>query len=674
MQNDAQQKGALEPTEEQARWCAEQIEGLTTRLDPLTPSEWAERNRYLPQGVTPLPGLFSFKVTPYLREIVDCLGVESPVRWITVMKGVQLAMTTGVLENGIGYFIEQVKSASVMMVTADSDLAKLRMEQAITPMLQESGLMPLIKSNDEGNNRKSGKTDKKLDWVGGGCLIPNGAQNPNKFRSLPIRIMLRDEIDGWPDVVGTKSQGDPMKLTEDRTATYEDERKILDISTPLVKGQSKIEKQFLLGDQRYYFVNCVACGHSQRLRWSQTSPEGVVSGIVWDTDKKTGELVPGSVRYLCEACGHAHTNDDKTRMLAPENGAQWIPTAVPSSPDRRSYHLSALYSPVGMQTWEALVRKFLEAWDPVRKVVRDFEKFQVFYNNVLGESYELKGEKVKFEAVSGHRRHCYKYGEIPNKWATQFAGGPIQLLVCTVDVHDDNLAVSVWGWCRDNRVFLIDYERYEGDTEQLDDAETWVRLRTLIETKEYRADDGKRYRLELTLVDSGYRPSQVYEFAESCGVGVFPVKGRAESPNGASHKEFSEFTTPLGTIAYGITVDIYKDRWSALLKRQWDGQSQQPEGFFNAPIDATDAQLKELTVEVKREKVQPGTRKRIGTEWHRPSGAPNELWDTLVYSSAALEMIARDICIRQWELKFVDWKAFWDACEQQKLFFSEPPN
>jgi hypothetical protein len=37
-------------------------------------------------------------------------------------------------------------------------------------------------------------------------------------------------------------------------------------------------------------------------------------------------------------------------------------------------------------------------------------------------------------------------------------------------------------------------------------------------------------------------------------------------------------------------------------------------------------------------------------------------------------MIARDICIRQWELKFVDWPAFWDACAQQKLFFSEPPN
>lgn len=622
--------------------------------------------------MTPLPGLFSFKVTPYLREIVDCLGIDSPVRKLSFMKGVQICATTGVLENSIGYYIAHVKSASMMMVTADSDLAKLRMESAITPMLQESGLLHLIKSNDEANTRKTGKTDKRLDCIGGGCLIPNGAQNPNKFRSLPIRVMLRDEIDGWPDVVG--KDGDPMKLTEDRTAAYESDRKILDISTPLIKGQSKIEKQFLLGDQRYYFVNCVACGQSQTLRWQRISPTGVVSGIWWEEDEKTGELVSGSVRYVCESCGHAHTNDDKTRLLAPENGAQWVPTAAPSSPDHRSYHLSALYSPVGMQTWEALVRKWKEAWDTVLKRVKDHEKLQVFYNNVLGESYELRGDKIKFESVSAHRRHCYKFGQIPNKWATQHAGGPVLLLVCTVDVHADNLAVSVFGWCTGGRPFLIDYERYEGDTEQITEPETWGRLRALIDTKEYKADDEKRYRIELTLVDSGYRTDQAYNFAAQFDGGVFPVKGRAESPNGANLKEFSEFTTTLGTIAYGITVDLYKDRWSAQLKRSWDGKSLQPEGFFNAPLDVTDAQLKELTAEVKREKIQKGTGKRIGTEWHRPGGAPNELWDCLIYASAALEMIARNICIEQWELEFLNWPAFWDACMQQKLFFYEPPN
>jgi phage terminase large subunit GpA-like protein len=93
----------------------------------------------------------------------------------------------------------------------------------------------------------------------------------------------------------------------------------------------------------------------------------------------------------------------------------------------------------------------------------------------------------------------------------------------------------------------------------------------------------------------------------------------------------------MGTGAWGITVDRYKDRWSASLKHGWDGQSLQPEGHFNAPHDATDAQLKELTVEVKRQKIQKTTGKIEGFEWHRPSGSANELWDLLVYGNAALD-------------------------------------
>lgn len=626
--------------------------------------------------MTPLPGLFSFKVTPYLREIVDCLGIDSPVRKLTFMKGVQICATTGVLENAVGYYIAHVKSASLMMVTADSNMAKLRMELAITPMLQESGLLHLIKSNDEANTRKTGKTDKKIDWVGGGFLIPNGAQNPNAFRSIPIRIMLRDEIDAWPT---STADGDPLKLTEDRTAAYEGDRKILDISTPLIKGHSNIESQFLLGDQRYYFVSCVACCHSQILRWQRVSPEGVVSGICWDTKrdeagKSTGELVPGSVRYLCEKCGHAHTNDDKTRLLAPENGAEWRPTATPVSPDHRSYHQSALYSPVGMQTWEALVRKWLEAWDVLNNRVRDHEKLQVFYNQVLGETYEIRGEKLHFEAISAHRRHVYRYGEIPNKWAAQYAGSAVLLLTCTVDVHKDKLSVSVFGWCRDRRALLIDYWDFEGDTEQLDTPETWGRLSDLVVGKSYTADDGKKYRIAVTLIDSGYRTDQVYGFSRRFANGVYAIKGQPFPAKGATRKEWSARVTSMGTTAYDITVDFYKDRWSAALKHGWDGQTMQPEGHFNAPTDATDPQLRQLTVEVKREKIEKLTGKRVGFEWHRPSGSANELWDLIVYANAALDILAHSVCLQYWKLESVNWPAFYDACEKQHPFFQPSPN
>jgi phage terminase large subunit GpA-like protein len=585
------------------------------------------------------------------------------------MKGVQLGLTVGVLENAIGYFIEHVKCAPMMMVTADAELAKIRMETSITTMLRHSELDHLIKSSDESNARKTGRTDKKVEWVGGGYMVPVGAQNPAKLRSLPIQIVLRDEVDAWPDVVG--KDGDPMKLSADRAAAYESSRKILDISTPLIKGHSKIAKRFDQGDQRYYFVCCLKCGHSQTLRWRRTNTEtGEESGIVWELDDK-GQLKNESVRYLCEKCFHPHTNDDKTRLLSPENGAEWRPTAIPVNPDHRSYHINALYSPVGMQTWTACVLKWLEAWDVQRNQPKDFGALQVFYNNVLGEPFAQMGERVKFETVSGHRRRFYQFGEVPNKHLIKHCGSPVLLLTCAVDVHKDNLAVAVFGWCAGRRAVLVDYWRFEGDTSQLADGATWGRLHDLI-AKEYVGDDGKHYNIALTLIDSGYLTDQVYQFCSEYESGVSPVKGRDLPPKSATVKEFADFETPMGTRAYTVTVDLYKDRWSAALRKQWDEQSIQPTGHFNAPMNATDAQLKELTVETKVKRVQQGTDKELGYEWKRPSGANNELWDCLVYNNAALDLLAWDTCRNELGEDHVDWLQFYSHIERHKKFFEEP--
>jgi terminase, large subunit len=649
---------------EQRGWLSDQVLAIPTRLLRQKPSEWAEQHRYLPPSVTPLPGAYRFGVVPYLREPLDCLSVDFPIREVTCMKGSQLCFTTGVLENVLGYLIAIVRTAPVMLVTADSELAKLRLDSNMTPMLQHSGLMHLIKPIDDTNGRKTGKTDKKWEWDGGGYLVPQGAQSANKMRSTSIRVLLNDEIDGWPEEVG--KDGDPMKLVRARTDFYELSRKILNISTPTIKGLSKIEARFLQGDQRRYWVCCLKCNYPQVLRFRRTKADtGETSGLVWETEQ--GRLVSGSVRYLCEDCGHPHINEDKVRLLSPENGAEWRPSAQATSAHHRSYHLSALYSPPGTRSWEAIVEKWLEAWDVERNRPRDLGALQVFYNNELGETFELRGEKVRFETISGHRRHAYRFGEVANKFATEHCGSPVLLLVCTVDVHKDNLAVGVFGWCRDKRAILVDYKRLEGDTEQRDDPGTWGALRKIIEEQEYVADDGKRYSVKLTLIDSGYRTDHVLEFASDYEGGVFPVKGREEAPRNATIREFSEFQTKSGS-AFGITVDLYKDRLSASLRRSWDGLGIQPPGHFNAPLDATDAQLKELTVEVKREKIDKETGKRLGVEWHRPGGAANELWDLYVYASAALDIICFNVCRGELELDFMNWPAFYEHCEHGAYF------
>ena len=50
------------------------------RPDPiLTVSEWADEHRVLPPQASAEPGPWRTARTPYLREIMDCLSVTSPI-------------------------------------------------------------------------------------------------------------------------------------------------------------------------------------------------------------------------------------------------------------------------------------------------------------------------------------------------------------------------------------------------------------------------------------------------------------------------------------------------------------------------------------------------------------------------------------------------------------------
>ena len=363
-----------------------------------------------------------------------------------------------VLESGALYFMGHVKTLPIMYITADKELAAARIENNFIPMLNHSGLAHIIRSSDEGNSRKTGKTANHLQFEGGGYLVPFGAKNADKMRSYSIAVMLKDEIDAWPDTVG--KDGDPDALSDDRCSGYWERRKIFRGSTPLIKGKSKIEAAYLRGDQRKYNVLCKACGFPQELRWETVDKEtGVIGGFQWETDG--GVLVLESVRYCCQNCGHAHYEHDKERLFSEDHGAHWEPTARPVEPGIRSYHLPALYSPIGMQPWYKCVSAYLRGFDPVERKVRDIGKYQVFYNNILAEPFEIMGAKIRFTSVSAHRRAVYRLGQIPNAYAAKNSGSPILFLTCQVDVHKTNLAVSVMGWTRDAKSYVVDYWRFE---------------------------------------------------------------------------------------------------------------------------------------------------------------------------------------------------------------------
>lgn len=654
---------SLELVNDDAEWLRDQVRALTDEYILLNVSDWAEEKRYLPKQVTSMPGYYSYEVTPFLREIADCLSQHSPVRFIDFMKGAQIGATVGILENAIGYIIEHLGDAPAMLLTADSELAKLRVDKYITPMLQHSGLLDLIQSNDETNTRKTGKTSSSLEWQGGGYLMPFGARNADKLRSSSIRYLLQDEVDAFPERVG--KDGDPQKLAEARTKAYRDTRKVARISTPLIKGSSRIERGFKKGDQRRFYVPCKHCGLMQVLRFSGKNDEtGKRYGLKWSLTP-TGQLDIDSVRYVCKGCGGEHINSDKTAMLA---AGEWRASVHDAPREHRSYHLSALYSPVGMYTWGDIVGDWLDAWDVERNQPKSLELLQEFYNGNLGEPFEQIGVKVSFAAVSHHRRSAYKSGEIPTVWAQRYADD-ILFLTCQVDVHKTVLYVGVFGWTAGARCFVIEYLKIKGrDCSQSSD-KAWGELQAVIEEKVWVSDDGRSYRPVITLIDAGYSNSTVVEFCSQYASNVYPIVGRDRPSKNQTIKEFAKFETVLKTTGFRIIVDHYKDRLAPVLRREWipDIHDRQPPYHFNAPVDLPDSAIKELTNEVRREERDSNGRARY--YWHREGKAPNELWDLLCYGHAAVEILAWEICIQHFALEGVDWPKFWEYLKESELYF-----
>jgi phage terminase large subunit GpA-like protein len=636
-----------------AGWLLAQTRAWTETLNRVKPSEYNERHRYLPGSVTTMPGPLSFKVNPYMREVVDCFDVDSPVREVNLKKGVQITYTT-MLESGLFYYITHIKTVPLMYMTADKELADARVENNIIPMLNQSGFADVIRSSDVTNKRKTGKTKHHLQWGIEGYMVPFGAQNAHKMRQYSIAILLKDEIDAWPEVVG--KDGDPDALSDDRCSGYWDRRKIFRGSTPLIKGVSKIEKAFKRGDQRRYYVRCLACGFPQVLRWEGVNKEsGLVYGMHWDyTDE--GALDVASVRYVCADCGHAHQEFDKTRLFSADHGAEWRPTATPADPTIRSYHLPAMYSPLGMAPWSKLVGLYLEAFDPVEKRVKEMGKLQVFYNNVLAEPFEVRGSRITFQAVSAHRRAVYRLGEVPNDHARQYAGSRVLFLTCAVDVHKENIAVAVVGWTKEACCYLIDYKRLHDEDCTRPESPVWGQLREIVEEQRWTSADGIEYQILMTFIDSGFANDTVCGFCADYTFGVYPTLGRDRTARQQSIKEFAEFKTQAGTVGYRILVDYYKDRIATALRREWSEEAgPQKVHHFNAPVDTTDAQLKELTRETKVEKVDEMGR----TSWVWKQKPRNELWDLLVYNHAALEVFAWLVCVGHYELDGYDWDKFW---------------
>jgi phage terminase large subunit GpA-like protein len=322
--------------------------------DPLLKvSEWANEYRVLSQTASSEPGKWRTERTPYLKEIMDSLSPSSPVEKVIFMKGAQIGGTEAG-NNWIGYVIDQTPGP-MLVVQPTVEMGKRWSKGRFAPLIDST---PCLKSKvKDPRSRDSGNTVQSKEFTGGMVVI-TGANSAVGLRSMPVKYLFLDEIDAYPGDSG--GEGDPVLLAIARTNTFT-RRKIFLVSTPTVHGISRIEKEFESSDKRYFFVPCPHCNHYQILKWPQ---------IKWeDKDPKTAH-------YVCTECSGKIENHQKTEMLSK---GELRPTNSIKT-EKKGFHISSLYSPVGWYSWNQAVTDFLHSQD-------NEQLLKVWINTTLGENF-----------------------------------------------------------------------------------------------------------------------------------------------------------------------------------------------------------------------------------------------------------------------------------------------
>jgi len=632
------------------------VDSLTDSVNRLLISEWAEENRYLPPELTSKPGMWDNGYTPYLVKPMDAMSPQSPTREIVVMKAAQVGATTGMLENPMGYTIQHYP-CGIMYITADAELSKVAVELKVDSMLKNCDLQDLIKSQD---SKKTGNTSTKKEFPGG-FILPVGARSPGRLRSISVRMILADELDGMPDKLG--NEGDTVELFRNRTNAFEETKKILYLSTPLVQQTSKIHALYLQGNQQKYFIPCPHCGHMQYLRLQGVRKDGKKFAFHYEVDDNF-RLIRESVGYICEECLMIFKNHDKTFFLSQ---GEWRPTAVPQQAFFESYWLPSYYSPVGMYSWESLCQDWLKWWDVKNQRVKDIEAYRSFRNTKEGWPWEEKGAAPRFERVIQHRRAIYSRNEIPNRHALKETGSNILILTLAADVHKNRIDVEIKGWCRDGRSYSIDWRHLNGSTEELSTVTSpWVKLSKIIESETWKADDGKKYGVAISFIDAGYNTGFVYDFCGQYSEGVYPVFGRDSLPSNKSYTKtlFLEGKNKHANLFYSLNVTTYKDRLAAWLRSDWKDGEVQPVGYPNYPGDYGDDYFRQYEAEEKFTKVDKKTNRNLGFVWIKKPNADNHAWDCAVYNMAALDFYAFNVCVNQLGEEGIVYDKFWDWLEK----------
>mgnify|MGYP003108872988 FL=1 len=557
----------------------------------LSLSQWADKNAYLSAESSAEGG--RWRTLPYQKGIMDAI-TDPNVEQVTVMKSARVGYSK-ILNHIIGYHIHQ-DPCPIMVVQPTIDDATGYSKEEVSPMLRDTKCLHGLVSDPKSKDGSNTLLQKNFP---GGTLSLVGANSARGFRRVSRRIVLFDEVDGYPLSAGT--EGDQIKLGIRRTEYYWN-RKIVAGSTPTIKDFSRIERLFLQTNQMRYYVPCPECNHMQYLKWSN---------MKWrDND-------PDTVAYGCEDCGCLIPHSKKRWMV--ERG-EWRATA-PGNSKHVGFHIWAAYSYSPNASWSNLVEEFLQSKN-------DPEQLKTWINTILGDVWEDQyASKVGAEGLMERASlETYQQGTPPSS---------VLSLCLGCDVQDDRLSMSLWGIGRNEEMFLVDRKVIYGSPSR---ADLWKQMDEVL-MSEYINEDGKKMKIDSAAIDTGgHFTQEVYQYVrERNQLGLIGIKGmgqKGKPPLGKPSKvdiNFAGKALKRGVQLFPVGVDVIKSTLHNKLKDAEPG-----EGYIHFYPTITHDYFEELTAERQVLRYKHGYQERV---WVKKSDARNEALDEMVYAYAAWQRL-----------------------------------
>lgn len=504
----------------------------------------------------------------------------------------QIGKTEGMICNTVAYYIDQDPSPMLTVFETESK-AEAWSKERLTPMIKET---PCLKGKVRENRAKDSENKILFKDFAGGYLAITGAGSEAELSSRPVRIVLLDELDKYKSI----RAGDPEELAFNRTITYTWNRKKIRVSTPRDEINSRIEKAYKDSDMRKYYVPCPECGGYQVLQHKR---------LKW-IEKEGKENQVESVWYQCEFCNAAIDHRHKTNMLLK---GEW--RAEKEFNGHAGFWINALYSP--WIHW----KEYAEHWLKSHSVP---DKLKTFVNEWLAETWKETYTKIDENALFGRRED---YGpQVPTG---------VGILTAGVDVQDNRIEASVWGFGKNEQSWLIEHQIFYGDPSQ-SESDCWRELEKFLLKDRYH-ECGKAMKLSSVFIDSGFLTQVVYRFcAGKQGRRLFAIKGEEGRRRYVIDRPKRKNKADLVIVAVDMIKEILHTRLKIRLNEE---QSVIPFGYIHFPMGSgTDiSYFQQLTNEVPT--VKKDKSGRSVRTWFLPHGKNAEAWDCFVYAYGAFTFL-----------------------------------